>query len=74
MGKYDKFIFKILRGTSGANIAFGDLRDLLWRLGFEERIRAIIFSEKMALRRKSISKRRGANVSPTRFGRFAPYS
>ncbi len=39
MGKHDKLIFKILRGTSDANIAFEDLRDLLRRLGFEERIR-----------------------------------
>ena len=39
MGKYDKLIFKILRGSSDANIAFGDLCDLLRRLGFEERIR-----------------------------------
>ncbi len=39
MGKYDKLILKILRGTSDANIAFDELRELLIRLGFEERIR-----------------------------------
>jgi hypothetical protein len=38
MGKYDKFIDKILRGTSDANIPFADLRGLLIRLGFDERI------------------------------------
>lgn len=39
MGKYDKLIDKILRGTSDANIPFDDLRGLLLRLGFDERIR-----------------------------------
>jgi hypothetical protein len=39
MGKYDKLIDKILRGTSDANISFDDLRGLLIRLGFDERIR-----------------------------------
>ena len=39
MVKYDKVLFQILRGTSDANIGFDDLRQLLLRLGFEERIR-----------------------------------
>jgi predicted RNA binding protein YcfA (HicA-like mRNA interferase family) len=39
MGKYDKLIFKILRGTSDTNIGFGEIRDLLLKLGFEERTR-----------------------------------
>jgi virulence-associated protein VapD len=39
MSKYDKLLFQILRGTSDANIAFSDLRQLLISLGFEERIR-----------------------------------
>jgi hypothetical protein len=39
MGKYDKLIDKILRGTSDANILFDDLRGMLTRLGFDERIR-----------------------------------
>ena len=39
MGKYDKLIEKILLGASDANIPFDDLRRLLLRLGFEERIR-----------------------------------
>ncbi|HEY8035829.1 MAG TPA: type II toxin-antitoxin system HicA family toxin [Methylobacter sp.] len=38
MGKYDKLIDKILRETSDANIPFDDLRGLLIRLGFDERI------------------------------------
>ena len=39
MAKYDKFFSRLLRGTSDANIAFEDLRHLLKRLGFAERIR-----------------------------------
>jgi len=39
MGKYEKLLFRILRGTSDTNIAFDDLCRLLLRLGFEERIR-----------------------------------
>jgi virulence-associated protein VapD len=39
MGKYEKLLFQVLRGTSDANIAFDDLRQLLLRLGFEERRR-----------------------------------
>ena len=40
MGKHEKLISKILRGTSDANIRFEELRELLMRLGFEERIRS----------------------------------
>ena len=39
MAKYDDLLSRILCGTSDANIAFSDLRQLLNRLGFEERIR-----------------------------------
>jgi virulence-associated protein VapD len=39
MGKYEKLLFQVLRGTPDANIAFDDLRRLLLRLGFEERKR-----------------------------------
>lgn len=38
MSKYQKLILKILRGTSDADIDFDDLRRLLDRLGFTERI------------------------------------
>ena len=38
MGKYNKLLLQILRGTSDANIPFDDLCQLLRRLGFEERI------------------------------------
>lgn len=39
MGKYEKLIFQILRGTSDANISFSDLVNLLRNFGFELRIK-----------------------------------
>jgi len=39
MGKYEKLLFRILRGTSDANVGFDDLCQLLSPLGFKERIR-----------------------------------
>jgi predicted RNA binding protein YcfA (HicA-like mRNA interferase family) len=39
MGRYEKLLLKILRGTSDASIAFDDLHQLLLHLGFEERIK-----------------------------------
>ncbi len=39
MGKHEKTLALILRGTSDANVAFDDLRALLMHLGFEERSR-----------------------------------
>ena len=39
VAKYEDLLLRILRGTSDANISFNDLRRLLQRLGFEERIR-----------------------------------
>lgn len=39
MGKYDKILQKVIYGRSDANILFSELRQLLVRLGFEERIR-----------------------------------
>jgi hypothetical protein len=38
-GRYDELLSRILRGTSDANIRFNELRQLLFRLGFEERTR-----------------------------------
>ena len=35
----EPFLIRVLRGTSDANIRFGDLRALLLKLGFTERIR-----------------------------------
>ena len=35
----EPFLIRVLRGSSDANIRFGDLRALLLKLGFTERIR-----------------------------------
>lgn len=39
MGRHEKLLLLILRGTSDTNIGFDELRMLLQRLGFEERVR-----------------------------------
>ena len=39
MDKYGKILDRILRGSSDANIPFAQMRNLLIRVGFEERIR-----------------------------------
>ena len=39
MGKYQKLLLKILSGTSDTNINFSELRQLLLRLNFNERIK-----------------------------------
>ncbi len=39
MSDYDKLLFQILRGNADANVPFNELRHLLKKLGFEERIR-----------------------------------
>ena len=39
MSKYEKLLFKVLRGTSDANLSINDLCGLVKRFGFEERIR-----------------------------------
>jgi hypothetical protein len=39
VGKYDKVLQKIVHGRSDANILFSELRQLLVRLEFQERIR-----------------------------------
>jgi predicted RNA binding protein YcfA (HicA-like mRNA interferase family) len=39
MAKYRQVLGKILEGRSDASIAFNDLRRLLKRMGFEERVR-----------------------------------
>jgi hypothetical protein len=39
VAKYDELLSRILRGASDANIPFNQLRNLLRRLSFEERIR-----------------------------------
>jgi len=39
MGKYDKLLQRLLSGTLDTNIHFAELRQLLLRLEFDERIR-----------------------------------
>ncbi len=39
MPRPDKVLEQVLRGTAAANISFSDLRALLVRLGFSERVR-----------------------------------
>jgi len=39
MGKIDKLILKVLKGSSDSNIRFDDLINLLEYMGFEKRIR-----------------------------------
>lgn len=39
MGRYEKLIFQILRGTSDTNIAFSVLINLMQHFGFEMRIK-----------------------------------
>ena len=39
MSRFDKLILKLLRGASDASFAFDDLRYILEKLGFAERIR-----------------------------------
>ncbi|KIQ54631.1 type II toxin-antitoxin system HicA family toxin [Meiothermus taiwanensis] len=39
MGRFEKLLLKVLRGTADANIDFDDLRQLLLHLGFEERVK-----------------------------------
>ena len=39
MSKHGKILARVVRGTSDANIPFNGLRQLLLRLGFQERIR-----------------------------------
>ncbi|MBL7081417.1 MAG: type II toxin-antitoxin system HicA family toxin [Candidatus Omnitrophica bacterium] len=39
MGRYYKLLERILHGRSDANIPFAQMRQLLKKLGFEERIR-----------------------------------
>jgi len=69
MGKYGKLLFQILRATSDTNIGFDDLRQLLLRLGFEERIRGSHHSfGKRESRKRSISSETMARPRLTRCG------
>ena len=65
MGKHEKFLLKILSGTSDANIHFEHLCDLLRNLGFEERIRGSLISlEKKGVVEKINLKREKDKAKP----------
>ncbi|MDT8405722.1 MAG: type II toxin-antitoxin system HicA family toxin [Methylococcales bacterium] len=65
MGKHDKFIEKILKGTADANIAFEDIRGLLIHLGFDERIRASHhLYRKQGIEEKINMQRSGSKAKP----------
>ena len=66
MSRYKQLLQKILGGRSDANIRFGDLRGLLWNLGFIERVQG---SHQMALRRGSTYNAMTAMRSPIRYSR-----
>jgi len=40
MGRHEKFLLKVLYGSSDRNINFNDLRNLLRRMGFDEYTRS----------------------------------
>lgn len=52
MGKQEKLLSQILKGTSDANISFEGLCNLLQNIGFAMRIRGvIIYSQKIMLKK-----------------------
>ena len=65
MSKYKKLIDKLLRGQADADIVFDDLRHLLFRLGFEERVRGShhIF-RKPGIEERLNLQREGKNAKP----------
>ena len=65
MSKHDNLLATLLRGASDANIAFADLRQLLIRLGFDERTRGShhLF-RKTGIEEKSNLQREGRNAKP----------
>ena len=65
MSKYEKLIERLLRGGSDADIDFDDLRKLLVRLGFEERVRGShhIF-RKTGIEERPNLQRDGRNAKP----------
>ena len=40
MGKYEKLLVKLLRGAADNNFSFDELRNLLLKLGFDERVKS----------------------------------
>ena len=65
MKKHEKLLIQVLRGTADANISFADLRQLLVRLGFEERTRGShrVF-RKQGIEEKINLQREGSKAKP----------
>jgi predicted RNA binding protein YcfA (HicA-like mRNA interferase family) len=65
MGKHEKFLWKILRGSSDRNINFEDLCNFLKRLGFTEYIRGSHHMfRKEGIEEKINLQREGSNAKP----------
>jgi predicted RNA binding protein YcfA (HicA-like mRNA interferase family) len=66
MGRFEKILQRVLRGTSDANISFEDLCYLLRRLGFDERIRGShhIFSRADVEEIVNLQPREGGKAKP----------
>jgi predicted RNase H-like HicB family nuclease/predicted RNA binding protein YcfA (HicA-like mRNA interferase family) len=75
MGRFDKLIMKLLRGASDASFAFDDLRYILEKLGFAERIRGShhIFDRDDVEELVNIQ-RHGKDAKDIRYVRFATSS
>jgi len=69
MGNYKKTLEKLLRGTSDANIAFDDLRSLLLKLGFSERIQGGHHIYRKAGIEEKINNAMATRPNPTRSSR-----
>ncbi len=65
MGKWDRLLDQVLRGTGDANVPFDDLCALLGRLGFERRTRGShnIF-RKAGITEKPNLQRAGSHAKP----------
>ena len=66
MSRLEKLLEKILRGTADANLAFDELRFVLERLEFEERIRGShhIFSRSDVAEILNLQPRQGGKAKP----------
>ena len=65
MSKYDKLFARVLRGKSDANISFDDLRQLVIRLGFDERTRGSHYLfRKTGIEEKINLQREGSKAKP----------
>ncbi|HEY6171888.1 MAG TPA: type II toxin-antitoxin system HicA family toxin [Candidatus Kapabacteria bacterium] len=67
MSKIQKFLEVLLRGTSDNNILFDDMRSLLLRLGFSERING----SHHIYNREGVDV--GLNIQPDSHGKMKPY-